>query len=632
MTRPIALILIALTSCGSPPPPADPVIAQPIGGETAQPEVASSPWDAMTTERLVALVREDAVARIREADPSFDVAQLPAWIAAPDSAPPLGDRVSEQLVNLAIAAAAANEDDVAVGLVRLVRAKARNRNNAYVGTTLLSEMARRSAQGQGAGQDEQRARIRAVFDELPRNRFGAATVVFQLFQNEGQIAARVDQLHGQLLSLETAVSALFYDALLRGVVANRDLFLSVISDVRTAHEAQPALRPYAFSTVDLTRARDARPVLVAVWDTGVSETVYASQLFTNANEQPNGTDDDNNGLVDDIHGVVSDPTEGQTGLTFEPGENIVTEYAPFLRGIMDLRAGMASTEAAQRVLTLMGSAQDAAALDALEVNLDAIGEWAHGSHVAGIMIAGLPQARVAVFRSAWAGEARLYHHRGPTDEELAAEQRNVDDIAAFINAHQVRVVNASLGFGRDYVEAELRHESDRYPTDEAVRERARAVHERRRAAWSSVFERCPNTLFVVAGGNSSRDVVEYEDVPASLDFPNLLVVGAVDRYGDWATFTSSSPERIRVFDHGVEVESRIPNGESVPLSGTSMASPNVANLAAKMFSVDPALTPARAMQIIVETGEPIAAPFNGSIAHEERALARVRRERRRTTR
>jgi subtilisin family serine protease len=165
-----------------------------------------------------------------------------------------------------------------------------------------------------------------------------------------------------------------------------------------------------------------------------------------------------------------------------------------------------------------------------------------------------------------------------------------------------------------------------------VQVRAAIVHESRRALWRAVFEQCPNTLFVVAAGNSSRDIVEYEDVPSSLDLPNLLTVGALDRFGEWATFTNSNPDRVRIFDHGVEVDSTIPNGERVPLSGTSMASPNVANLAAKMYAVDPSLTPDRAIAIIVETGERIAEPFYGSIAHEERALARVRRERRRAPR
>ena len=625
----ISLAILLALGCGSPSASSDP-------GPVSEPEPASgheeaadpSPWASLSHEALVALVREQTAARIREVEPSLELAQLAAWTADPASAPELGDRVCEQLVNLAIAEAAAGETERAAGLVRLVRTRARNRNNAYTGTTILAELARR-----GAPEGEaQAAAVRAIFDELPRNRFGASTVVFQLFQNAGQVDARMEQLRQQLVSLDTAVSALFYDGLLRSVVQHRDTFLTVISAVREAHAAQAAQAPYAFSTVDLTRARDASPVVVAVWDTGVAGNLFESQLFTNEREQPNGQDDDGNGLVDDVHGVIADPTEGQTGLTFDPGEATLAEYGPFLRGIMDLRAGLASTEPAQRVLALMGGAQDAAALDVLERNLDAVGEWAHGTHVAGIMLAGVPQARVAVFRSAWAGEARLYHHRGPTDDELAAERANVEAIARFINAHGVRVVNASLGFSQDYAEAELRHESSVYTTDEQVRARAAQIQAHRAASWRHVFEACPNTLFVVAAGNSSRDIVEYGDVPSSLELPNVLVVGAVDRFGDWATFTNSNPARVRVFDHGVEVDSVIPSGERVPLSGTSMASPNVANLATKMMAVNAALTPQQAIQIIEETGAPIAAPFGGRIAHEERALARARRERPRRAR
>lgn len=620
----LVLIIAALAiGCAGPsaaPEPTQPSEPQASGAE-AQSDASS--WAAMSNDALVSFVREQAEARIRAIDPELDLTQLAAWMEEPSSAPELGDRVCEQLMNLAIAEAAAGESERASALVRLVRARARNRNNAFVGTTLLAELARRNAEDG----DSQVAAVRAVFEELPRNRFGASTVVFQLFQNTGQVEARLAQIRQQLLSLETAVSALFYDVVLRSIVENRESFLTAIAAVREAHAEQEEPQPYAFSTVDLTGARDASPITVAVWDTGVAGDLFAPQLFRNENEEPNGVDDDGNGLIDDIHGVISDPTEGQTGLTFEPGEAVVREYAPFLRGIMDLRAGMASTEAAQRVLALMSSAQDVEALDRLEQNLDAISEWAHGTHVAGIMLAGVPQARVAVFRSAWAGEARLYRHRGPTDEELAAERANVEEVARFINAHDVRVVNVSLGFSQDYVENQLRHESDRYTSDEEVRARAAEIQAHREASWRHVFEQCPNTLFVVAAGNSSRDVVEYQDVPASIDLPNVLVVGAVDRFGEWATFTNSNPERVHIFDHGVEVDSLIPNGERVPLSGTSMAAPNVANLATKLISLQPSLTPARVIEIIEQTGEPIAAPFEGRIPHEERAIQLVRRER-----
>jgi hypothetical protein len=596
---------------------------------------ARSPWDDLDDAALIALVRAQAVARIREADPALAIDDRAAWLASPDSAPALGDRVCEQLLNLAIADLAAGDVDAAAGTVRLVRAHARNRNNAYVGTTLLSVMARRAA-----GDDEaaQRAAIAGVMRELPRARFGASTVLFQIYQEPAQIQAALEDTHGQLVSLETAVSALFATHVLSEVVSGRPAFLDAIATVRAENDARPADPEFAFSTVDLTGARDATPVLVAVWDTGTSPDLFGAsgalgdRLFTNAAEQPNGADDDGNGLVDDIHGVVSDPDAAQTGLMYDPGASVLAEYGPFLRGVMDLRAGMASTEPAQRVLALMRSATDAESLDHLEMNLGAIGEWAHGSHVAGLLSAGLPQAHVAIFRSAWAGEARIYHHRGPTDEELAAERANVEQIAAFINAHHVRVVNASLGFSLDYIESELRYQSDVYPTDEAVRARAAIVQAHRRESWAWIFEHCPDTLFAVAAGNSNRDVMEYGEVSASIDAPNVLVVGAVDRFGNWATFTNSSPERVRLFDFGVEVDSVIPSGEHVPLSGTSMASPNAGNLAAKMISVDPALTPARVIEIMLATGDAIAPPFNGVIANEGRALARVRHDRPRARR
>jgi Subtilase family len=265
-------------------------------------------------------------------------------------------------------------------------------------------------------------------------------------------------------------------------------------------------------------------------------------------------------------GVVSDPSPEQAAFIYQPSPDVLREYGPFLRGVMDLRAGLATTEPARRVLELMRSAHDAESLDRLEGHLDEIGEWAHGTHVAGILLAGLPQARLSIFRSAWAGEARIYHHRGPTDPELAAESENAEQVAAFIREHGIRVVNVSLGFARDYLEDELRHEPT-YTREEDIQRRASLVQELRRQLWAQVFASCPDTLFVVAAGNSNRDVLEYGDVPASLPAANSLVVGAVDRRGEWAPFTNSNSTRVRVFDFGVEVDSVVPGGEHGHIDG-----------------------------------------------------------------
>ncbi len=626
LTLCLLLALIAL-ACGSTPQTESTTTTTTAEvGPTvtsAEPETVD-PWVAMDEHGLPVYVDARARERIAEVQPDFDLAQLDAYREDPSSAPELQGRTVERLFDLAVVALAAGDVEAADKTVKLIRTRARNRNSAYAGTTLLAEIARRKA---GDDAEAQKAAIAEVFRELPQSRFGSATVLFQLFQTPEQLAARVAQTKQQMLSLETASSVLFFDGIMPDIVGSRQTFLDAIATVQAEHEHGRAPRPYRFSTVDLSNDRRAQPVNIAVWDCGTNPALFEEQLFTNDAEQPNGEDDDGNGQIDDIHGLVADGDAPNTALLFEPGEEVITEYGPFLRGIMDLRAGMASTEPAQAVLELMRGADSVEAVESLEDNLDKVGEWAHGTHVAGIMVAGNPHARLAIFRSAWAGEARVYHHRGPTDEELAAERANVEAIADFINRHEIKVVNASLGFSTDYVEDQLRYEHDRYTTPEEVHARAEAVQAYRRATWAQVFEQCPNTLFVVAAGNSNRDVVEYGTVSASIEAPNMMAVGAVDRFGGWATFTNSGPERVRVFDHGVEVESLIPNGETVPLSGTSMASPNVANLAGKMLSVNPALTPAQVIEIIAETGDEIEAPFGGRIANERRAIARARRTR-----
>lgn len=623
--RLLAALLALGCSSRQPRPITETPAPQSVATDAGAPSAASSPWDALDRDALARVVTEGATRRVREAQPDLDLARLDAHLADIEHAPALAGRTCDQLLDLAVVAMAQGQNDRAAGIVRYVRAKARNRNLAFAGTTLLAELARRGAGGDEAAQ--QRA-VEEVFRALPRARFGAATVVFQVFQTQQQLDARVANTRQQLVSQDTARAVLYFTAVMPDVVRNRARFLAAVDAVRAANNAQPAEPDYRFGTVDLTGARDAREVRVGVWDLGTNPALFQGQMFVNAGEQPNGRDDDGNGLADDISGVVSDGDAPHTALLYEPSAEVLERYVPFLRGVMDLRAGMATTPAAQRVLELQRSVTDAAALEQLESNLDAVGEWSHGTHVAGILLAGNPHARMAVFRSVWAGEHRLYHHRGPTDPELDAERANIDAIAGYINRHQIRVVNASLGFSQEYVEAELRHERDRYQNDDAVRARAAVIQQRRRENWAAVFQACPSTLFVVAAGNSNQDVSEYGEVPSSIDARNVLAVGAVDRHGNWATFTNSNPERVRVFDHGVEVDSLIPNGSRVPLSGTSMASPNVANLAGKLLALDPSLSPERLITIIQETGDRIAAPFNGVIANEVSAVARVRRERR----
>lgn len=129
------------------------------------------------------------------------------------------------------------------------------------------------------------------------------------------------------------------------------------------------------------------------------------------------------------------------------------------------------------------------------------------------------------------------------------------------------------------------------------KKRAAEIYGIWRDAIETAIKNAPGTLFVTAAGNSDSDSGFIDDVPASLRLPNLIAVGAVNQAGDETSFTSYG-NTVVVDADGYDVESYIPGGGRLRLSGTSMASPNVVNLAAKLFAFDPSLTPAQAIDLI----------------------------------
>jgi len=118
-----------------------------------------------------------------------------------------------------------------------------------------------------------------------------------------------------------------------------------------------------------------------------------------------------------------------------------------------------------------------------------------------------------------------------------------------------------------------------------------------KAGISDAVKNAPGTLFVCAAGNSNSDAGFVEQVPASLNLPNLIAVGAVDQAGE-ETSSTSYGDTVVVHADGYNVESYVPGGTRMKLSGTSMASPNVVNLAAKLIALDPALTPEQVIALI----------------------------------
>jgi subtilisin family serine protease len=263
---------------------------------------------------------------------------------------------------------------------------------------------------------------------------------------------------------------------------------------------------------------------------------------------------------------------------------------------MDVMAGVESAEAQafkQRVAS-MPPAEFRPWLDGMNF----YGDYAHGTHVAGIALRDNPSARGLVARNeedSWKSVPQLVTVEG--ERRRAREYRETID---YFKRNGVRLVNMSWAISPNYYE-QILVKNGAGRDDDDRRRLAREMFEIAAAALRSAMESAPDILFFAAGLNQDADNRFREQIPASFDLPNLITVGAVDRAGDEASFTSYG--RIDVYASGVRVLSFVPGGDEIPMSGTSMATPQVVNLAAKLLALKPGLTVAELRRAIIEPSD-----------------------------
>ena len=88
----------------------------------------------------------------------------------------------------------------------------------------------------------------------------------------------------------------------------------------------------------------------------------------------------------------------------------------------------------------------------------------------------------------------------------------------------------------------------------------------------------------------------------------MLIIGALNvEYGSKmvAPFSNYGKKNVDVFAPGMKIYATTPNQSYEYLQGTSMASPNVAGVAALIRSYYPNLTAAQVKQIIMDSGLPL---------------------------
>jgi len=363
---------------------------------------------------------------------------------------------------------------------------------------------------------------------------------------------------------------------------------------------------WAAREVTLTKDQNLTPVLVAIWDSGIDVSLFPDQVFTDPQPTASGA-----------HGLAFDDVGGPSKTWLYPltpaQQKAYPEYRDQIKGFLDIENGIDSPEAdalQKRFSTLSPEQMH----QVFELN-KVIGFYIHGTHCAGIAVRGNSAARLVVARFNDQLPDLPFPPTADWAHRLGAAFQQMSD---YFRTRNVRVANMS--WGDDPQEFETWLSKTGGGADPAERKRhAAELYAIWRNAIETAIKNSPNTLFVTAAGNSDSNAGFIDSVPASLHLPNLIAVGAVNQAGDETSFTSYG-ETVVVDADGYNVESYVPGGTRLKLSGTSMASPNVVNLAAKLFALDPSLKPADAIELI-KAGASTSEDGRRHLMDEKRSVA-----------
>jgi subtilisin family serine protease len=345
--------------------------------------------------------------------------------------------------------------------------------------------------------------------------------------------------------------------------------------------------------VTLDKNGPGTPVVVGVWDTGFDTSLFPNQLWTNPNPKPDGSD---------LHGIAFTEEHQPTGGDLYPLHALKTDKAvcmSYVGAAMEMQAGLETPAVdafRNHVLSLKGDA-----VHDFTQDMGIIGNYAHGTHVAGIVAAGNPFARLLKIRETFPYKDIPDH--APTIEEYQRWGESAQQAVDFARAAHTRVINMSWRIPREAVESELAIKGvGKTPAERA--ELSRAIFNEFKSRLESAIAGAPEILFVAGAGNEDNDADFSEYIPAGLHLPNLLTVSAVDSAGKPTTFTTTG-KRIDLYADGYQIDSLVPGGQHMKFSGTSMSSPQVANLAAKLIALDPQLTVSETIALIRKGATPM---------------------------
>ena len=347
-----------------------------------------------------------------------------------------------------------------------------------------------------------------------------------------------------------------------------------------AQSAAPAVQ----SPADLWTSRlfaipssaKAAPTVIGIWDNGVDLSLFQAAP--------------GRGIGFDANGKRSDVLLLPLGEAAQRWPQIKQA----LQGAADLKLELRTPAALQLRKKL--KSLDPAAKRAFIADLNLASQYVHGTIVATAATNGNPFARVFATLEQESEDPSS----APTVADVEDQVRRIRDTVKAFRDAKVRVVNISFGVSPELYDSAL--EEGGHSDEAARRTLARKLYDIHRRGMLQAMASAPEILFVAGARGSDHPEQDAEFIPAALQLPNLLTVGAVNSAGE-ATDFSSFGAFVAVHANGYRVASRIPGGDPIVFSGASIACPQVTNLAAKLLALKPTLDVAALKALILDGAE-----------------------------
>lgn len=404
---------------------------------------------------------------------------------------------------------------------------------------------------------------------------------------QGLIVENIDPASmGGELSGDFANGLINYKYLTRYIMPYKDNIVQVYKEYLDANHVEKK-DIWKERDVDLSNRSNLSPVTIAIWDSGVDNALYPDNMYVNSKEKIDNVDNDGNGYVDDVNGIAydlhSNKIVGNLIALSDEQKVDVPQTLQLYKGLKDLQSNIDSEEATRFKKTMSGLKPDE--VKPFIENLNFFGNYAHGTHVAGIAVLDNPAADLLVSRITFGYKLMP---ELPTIEKAKKGAKETIETINYFKSTGVRIVNMSFGGSPQGIEMALEKHGVGADSEER-KKMAREIFDIGKIAFYDAIKEADDILFITSSGNSDEDSEFYEAIPSSFDLPNILTVGAVDQTGEETSF-SSFGDNVDVHANGFDVESYVPGGDQLKMSGTSMSSPNVANLAGKIWAINPKLS------------------------------------------